>query len=114
MYMFSLDKIQWKSTLTSFKVKNFRDTVGPRHALPDSLLDMFHLFFTTALLEYIVLQTNQYALECMGGEKYTNWSPLTVKELEAQLFYKCQPHLPRWVFMAVGLCAEIARDSHRA
>ena len=81
--MFSLDKIQWKSTLTSLKVKNFRDTVGPRHALPDSLLDMFRLFFTTALLEYIVLQTNQYALECMGGEKYTNWSPLTVKELEA-------------------------------
>ena len=81
--MFSLDKIQWKSTLTSLKVKNFRDTVGPRHALPDSLLDMFRLFFTTALLEYIVLQTNQYALECMSGEKYTNWSPLTVKELGA-------------------------------
>ena len=81
--LLSLDKIQWKSTLTSLKVKNFRDTVGPRHALPDSLLDMFRLFFTRALLEYIVLQTNQYALECMGGEKYTNWSPLTVKELEA-------------------------------
>ena len=86
MYVFSLDKIQWKSTLTSFRVKNFRDTVGPRHALPDSLLDMFRLFFTRALLEYIVLQTNQYALECMGGEKYTNWSPLTVKELEASRY----------------------------
>ena len=39
---------------------------------------MFRLFFTTALLEYIVLQTNQYALECMGGEKYTNWKNIPI------------------------------------
>ena len=104
MYMFSLDKIQWKSTLTSLKVKNFRDTVGPRHALPDSLLDMFRLFFTTALLEYIVLQTNQYALECMGGEKYTNWSPLTVKELGAYFGFMGIVHLP-------SLCDYWKKDS---
>jgi len=30
-------------------------------------------------------QTNQYALECMGGEKFARWTPVTVEELNAYM-----------------------------
>lgn len=43
----------------------------------------FFLFFTRTLLEYIVMQSNKYALECMGAEKYESWEKITVDELSA-------------------------------
>lgn len=42
----------------------------------------FFLFFTRTLFEYIVLQSNKYALECVGAEKYESWE-ITVNELSA-------------------------------
>ena len=41
------------------------------------------MFFTRTLLEYVVLQSNKYALECMGAEKYKSWAKITVEELSA-------------------------------
>ncbi len=35
------------------------------------------MFFTRDLLEYIVQQTNLYALQCMGAEKHADWTELT-------------------------------------
>ena len=34
---------------------------------------------------YIVNQTNQFALECMGGEKFAKWTQVTVEELQAYM-----------------------------
>ena len=49
---------------------------GPTVPLASSRIGIFSLFFTTSLLQYIVLQTNQYALECMGGEKFHKWASI--------------------------------------
>ena len=45
----------------------------------------FSLFFTTTFLQFIALHTNQYTLECMGGEKYAQWTQVTVTELQAYM-----------------------------
>ena len=43
------------------------------------------ILFTTSLMEYIVEQTNLYALQCMGEERYSTWTKLTVDEFCAFL-----------------------------
>ena len=66
-------------------LKPFTEQPGPKEALPSSPLGVFQLFFTTSLLELIVKQTNQYALECMGNERFEVWTKITVEELCAYL-----------------------------
>lgn len=63
-------------------MKSFEQHAGPRVMVPCSTVGAFFLFFTTTLLEYIVQQSNKYALECVG-EKYKRWDKMTVKELKA-------------------------------
>ena len=48
-----------------------------------SAIEMFFLFFTSSLMNYIINQTNQFALESMGGEKFAKWTEVTVEELQA-------------------------------
>ena len=66
-------------------LKPFTEQPGPKEALPSSPLGVFQLFFTTSLLELIVKQTNQYALECMENERFEVWTKITVEELCAYL-----------------------------
>ena len=47
--------------------------------------EIFFLFFIPTLLELIVEQTNKYAAECMGLEKYEKWNKVTVDELCAYM-----------------------------
>ena len=47
--------------------------------------DIFFLFFTPTLLELIVEQSNKYAAECMGPDKYEKWTEITVEELCAYM-----------------------------
>ena len=69
--------------MKSITPKDFTHTVGPTVVIPDSPLGIFKLFFTVEILQYIVEQTNKYALECMGQPSFDSWQPLTVAELEA-------------------------------
>ena len=48
-----------------------------------SAIEMFFLFFTSSLMNYIINQTSQFALESMGGEKFAKWTEVTVEELQA-------------------------------
>ena len=64
-------------------MKCFEQHVGPQVPIPCSSVGAFFLFFTRTLLEYIVMQSNKYALECMGAEKYESWEKITVDELSA-------------------------------
>ena len=75
--------MKWTSTMKSITPKDFTHTVGPTVVIPDSPLGIFKLFFTVEILQYIVEQTNKYALECMGQPSFDSWQPLTVAELEA-------------------------------
>ena len=65
--------------------KPFAETPGPNVVLPLSPIGIFGLFFTSHLLQYIVKQTNQYALECMGIENFGKWTQVTVEELQAYM-----------------------------
>ena len=80
-----MDELTWSSDLQPITLQKYTEHPGPRAALPSSPLGVFSLFFTSSLLQWIVLQTNQYALECMGGEKYAQWMQVTVSELQAYM-----------------------------
>ena len=59
--------------------------VGPTVTVPDTPLAIFKLFFTANIIQYIVDQTNKYALQCMSQVVYASWIPVTVAELEAYM-----------------------------
>ena len=47
--------------------------------IPCSVLETF--YFALELLQCIVDQTNLYAQQCMGDDKYTAWNKVTIEEL---------------------------------
>ena len=51
--------------------------------VPDSILGIFRLFFTLEIMEYIVKETNNYAVQCLGQPGCDSWELVTVPELEA-------------------------------
>ena len=77
------ENVQWSSSLESINISPSTGTAGPKVPIPPSLIGIFSLFFTPALLVYIVEQSNQFALECMGAEKFASWTKITVEELQA-------------------------------
>lgn len=79
----SAETIKWSKDLRKVTTRPFTSPAGPKVPIPPSALGTFLLFFTTALLEHIVEQTNRYAHECMGGEKYAHWNEVTTEELLA-------------------------------
>ena len=67
------------------------------------------------------MQTNKFALECMGGEKFSQWSQVTVPELQAYIGFMILMgivHLPSiydyWkrdeVFHYSPVASRISRD----
>ena len=76
---------QWSEKLTGISISPFTEACGPKVPIPSSVLGIFSLFFTSQILEYIVAQSNQFALECMGGEKFASWTKITVEELQAYM-----------------------------
>ena len=58
----------WKATLQDVTVAQFKEFVGPSPPLPDNIriVDLFRMFFTTALMAEIVKQTNIYARAILG------------------------------------------------
>ena len=76
---------QWSSLLNSISISDFTSPVGPTVAIPESPSEVFELMFTPSLMDAIVEQTNLYAKEVMGGEKYDAWDKVTTDELKAYL-----------------------------
>ena len=66
-------------------MQEFTQPVGPACSLPATILGVFKLFFTAAVIEYIVNETNRYARECMGDDTFAKWVPVTAAEIEAYL-----------------------------
>ena len=67
----------WSSRLTSISIQPFSSATGPTVAVPESPLDVFELFFPDDLVDFIVEESNRYAREAMGDEKYTEWVKVT-------------------------------------
>ena len=51
--------------------------------LPESPSEIFSLFFTPTIMSNIVEESNKYAKQMMGEEKYAKWTPITERELKA-------------------------------
>ena len=75
----------WTSTLTPTTIMPFTSSVGPKVTIPDSPSDIFQLMFTPDPLQSIVEQSNFYAKEVMGEDKYGVWVKITTEELKAYL-----------------------------
>ena len=80
---YSAKDIEWSDTLEEVKVKEFKSPTGPTVPVPCSILETFFLLFTRDLIQYIADQTNLYAQQCMGPEKYADWTKVTPEEINA-------------------------------
>ena len=61
----------------------FLEDVGPTVTIPPSAVEIFKYFLTDSICEMIVTQSNLYAKEAMGKEKYSEWVKVSVEELRA-------------------------------
>ena len=64
-------------------MRDFTEQTGPAVPVPSSPFQVFRLFFTPAILEYIVTETNRYARLDMGEERYRKWDIITTEDLIA-------------------------------
>ena len=67
-YILFYSEPEWTYVLSDVEVDEFGDVVGPTTPLPPdtSVLSLFKMFFTTALMGSMVEQTNTYALLVLG------------------------------------------------
>ena len=79
---FSISTINWSTNLSPVTVRPFTKHVGPTLLIPHSPLETFLLIFTTAILQWIVDQSNQYASQCMG-DRFDTWQQITIEEMKA-------------------------------
>ena len=77
----------WSATLNPVTIPPFTSPVGPKVTIPESPSNTFQLMlmFTPALLDSIVEQSNMYAKEVMGEEKFSSWEKITSEEMKAYL-----------------------------
>ena len=77
--------LPWTETLTDPTIYPFQppSPVGPTVPIPDTPLGVFRLLFTEQLLDTIVKETNQYALQVLGPAKFTAWTPTDREEVAA-------------------------------
>ena len=73
---------KWAKTGTTITIKPFSEPVGPQVPIPSSPLQIFQLFFTMNIIEYIVEQSNLFASQCLE-EKYASWCEITCEEMIA-------------------------------
>ena len=78
----------WSTSLKPVTVKSFDSPVGPTFAVLESAKEVFELFFSADLTQLVVDESNRYAEQVMGSEKFTRWNKITVDEFKAYLgFY---------------------------
>lgn len=87
----------WSSQLERIDIQPLSSPVGPTvDAIPESPLEIFELFFSSDLLDLIVEESNRYAREAMGDEKYTTWRKVTTDDIQALLGFS--------ILMALSSC----------
>ena len=73
----------WSKSLSVNPIEGFSSEVGPTVDIPDSALDIFHLFYTPQFFKHLEVETNRYAKEVMDSEMYESWKPVDVADLKA-------------------------------
>ena len=64
-------------------IEQFTSSTGPTVDIPESPLDVFELFFSDDIMTDIVKETNRYAEQVMGEDRYREWRKITKEELKA-------------------------------
>ena len=74
----------WSSQLKRVTIKPFPSTslVGPTVFISTSPLEIFDLFFSSDLVSILVDESNRYAKQVMGDEKFSEWNPITITDLK--------------------------------
>ena len=75
----------WSDKLTPVDISPFVHPVGPTFDVEGSPKKVFQHFFTGSLTSHIVTQTNIYASQVMGEERYIKWDKVTENKLMAYL-----------------------------
>ena len=57
--------------------------IGPTVPIPDSPFEIFQHFYTSELLDNIVVETNKYARQVMSSEKFSKFEPISKTDIEA-------------------------------
>lgn len=78
----------WSSNLKPVTIKPFTSPVGPITAISESPLEVFQLFFTSDLFGEIIEESNRYARQVMGDEKFEQWEEMSEDELKAFLGFR--------------------------
>ena len=83
VYSLSEPPTVWSSSLSEVNVAPFEEEVGPAAALSPSIsvLELFQMFFTSALVATIVEQTNEYARLVLGDAR--PWREVTTNDIWA-------------------------------
>ena len=63
----------WTERLTPVTIEEFTSRMGPTVNIPESPLEVLKLFFFPDLLDIIVEESNRYAGQVMGEERYREW-----------------------------------------
>ncbi len=74
----------WQAAGTAVTVQQFTGAVGPAVPVSTLILETFKLFFTAALLQLVVEQSNRYAVEVLG-ERASSWEDVADSEILAFL-----------------------------
>ena len=75
----------WSTNLTSVPRSDFNSSVGPTVPVPEKASEVFELMFTPSFMDTVVEQSNLYAKQVMGEEKYAAWEKITREELRAYI-----------------------------
>ena len=81
----SLSEIDWSSSTHDVSVRRFVEPVGPTAILPSTVLGVFRLMFTSAIVSLIVSETNAYAREILGDSAAQKWTDVTAEDIWAFL-----------------------------
>ena len=66
-------------------LQSFAENVGPDVPVAASILEIFRLFFTRALMSTVILQTNLYAQQVLGENSIDSWTDVTESDILAFL-----------------------------
>ena len=62
--------LQWSDQASDITIQPFPSVPGPTATLRHSPLQIFLLYFTRAITDLIVVETNRYAAQCLGNDTW--------------------------------------------
>ncbi len=97
---------------------------GPTTPISSDPMELFSLYITDELVEYIVRYSNMYAEQTMTNEEFSKWTPISSKELRAYIGFNILMGLAKlpsindyWnkspVFHYSPIASRITRDRFR-